>query len=506
MGCGSGRCGSTNKDSSPSGCGSSGSCASGGCNRLNTHDWLSDITEPQASRFDIVEVSFKNGARKEFYRNPMPNECLTGDHVAVETKMGHDIGKISLSGELVRLQMRKKNIKENNDIPKILRKATERDMHIAETAWSMEYNTMLMARVASRDLRLDMKIGDVEYQGDGRKATFYYIAPGRVDFRELIKIFAHEFQVKIEMRQIGNRFEASRIGGIGSCGRELCCSTWMTKFKPVNTSAARYQNLAINQAKLSGQCGRLKCCLNFELDTYVDALQDFPKNLDFLKTKEGNHRHFKTNIFKKELWYSTPDAPPVCIPLERVKEVLAMNKKGEFPETLAIKTYDLIEEPKGFGDHEFEQFDLPSLPKENRRKNRNRNNKSKDKRTDRQPTENRKKDNSVDKQGENKPKRDNSKPQNRNNRKPNPNPNANKPKNEGEKGQDLKNEQQNKPKNPANKPPQAKKEGNAENGEQKRPQSNRNNRNRNRNRNQNRKNNGDNNGGNKGGDNNKKDE
>ena len=243
---------------------------------MNTFDWLSvmDVEDPEP--FDIVEVSFKNGARKSFYKNPESLDIITGDNVVVETGTGYDIGRITLSGDLVRLQMKKKNVDEDAVLHAVLRRANDRDMERLEEARSMEKHTMIRSRVIARTLGLEMKIGDVEYQGDKRKATFFYTADGRVDFRELIRHYAKEFRVKIEMRQIGARQESARIGGLGSCGRELCCSTWLTDFKSVSTAAARYQNLAINQAKLSGQCGRLKCCLNYELDTYLDALEHFP--------------------------------------------------------------------------------------------------------------------------------------------------------------------------------------------------------------------------------------
>jgi cell fate regulator YaaT (PSP1 superfamily) len=271
----------------PKGCRSNGGCGSGGCNRLNTYDWLSDMEIMDAEPYDIVEVSFKNGARKGFFHNHEYIKCMTGDDVVVETGNGYDIGRICLSGELVRLQMKKKGIKESKVLHNIIRKANERDMERLQEAREMDRPTMIRARAIARTLGLDMKVGDVEYQGDKRKATFYYTADGRVDFRELIRHYAREFRVKIEMRQIGARQESARIGGLGSCGRELCCSTWLTDFKSVTTAAARYQNLAINQSKLSGQCGRLKCCLNYELDTYLDALESFPKNGEKLQTERG---------------------------------------------------------------------------------------------------------------------------------------------------------------------------------------------------------------------------
>ncbi len=327
----------TSKDGKPSGCQSNGGCSTGGCNRMNVYDWLSDLPfSSQNSRFKVVEVSFKQGSRKGFFRNLTNIDCDTGDTVVVEsTTGGYDIGRISLSGELVRLQMRKRRVTEDAELPRLIRIANDRDRSRRKESRALEYNTMIMARVIARQLNLNMKIGDVEYQGDGRKATFYYIADERVDFRELIKLYAREFSVKIEMRQIGARQEAGRIGGIGSCGRELCCSTWLTDFKSVSTAAARYQNLAINQAKLSGQCGRLKCCLNYELSTYLDALQDFPRNADILQTAQGEARLIKTDIFKRKLWYSLPKNSMLFpISVEQVKEIQEMNAKGEQPDSL----------------------------------------------------------------------------------------------------------------------------------------------------------------------------
>ncbi len=326
---------STEDGGKPSGCNSNGGCSSGGCNKLNTFDWLAqlEIEEPEA--FDIVEVSFKNGSRKGFYFNPPQARSIIGDSVVVEAQNGYDIGRISLTGELVRLQMKKKRFSENNTVPKIVRRANERDLEKLADARDLEHNAMVRARAIARNLGLEMKLGDVEYQGDRRKATFYYTADGRVDFRELIRHYAKEFKVKIEMRQIGARQESARIGGLGSCGRELCCSTWLTNFKSVTTGAARYQNLAINQSKLSGQCGRLKCCLNYELDTYLDALQDFPKNPDRLFTEVGTAVLIKTNVFKRSMVYVYQDASKkgkfITLSVERVKEVMAMNARKEKP-------------------------------------------------------------------------------------------------------------------------------------------------------------------------------
>ena len=334
MGCAT--CATKDGSGAPAGCKSNGHCATGGCNKMNTYDWLNDIPMIGEEVFDVVEISFKGGSRKDFYRKKAGMHFDTGDLVAVEAQFGYDIGQITLSGELVRLQMKKKAINESAELPLVLRRTNDRDMDRYEKGIAMEKEAMLQARVIARSLGLAMKIGDVEYQGDLKKATFYYTADDRVDFRELIKLYAREFKVKIEMRQIGARQEAGRIGGIGSCGRELCCSTWLSDFKSVSTSAARYQNLAINQAKLSGQCGRLKCCLNYELDTYMEALLIFPDNADVLKTKEGEAYLQKTDIFKKLMFYTYPHKMKYYkLNVERVKEVLEMNKNGTFPEDLA---------------------------------------------------------------------------------------------------------------------------------------------------------------------------
>jgi cell fate regulator YaaT (PSP1 superfamily) len=323
-------------DGKPGGC--SGSC-SGGCNRMNTYDWLAELDiQDTANDFDVVEVSFNKGAHKDFYHNPTHLHASTGDMVLVEVPGGggYDIGHISLMGDLVRLQLKKKSIKDGSLFLNVIRRANDRDIERLNELRRMERDTMIRARAISRTLDLDMKLGDVEYQGDGRKCTFFYTADGRVDFRELIRHFAKEFKVKIEMRQIGARQESSRIGGIGTCGRELCCSTWLSDFKSVSTVAARYQQLAINQAKLSGMCGRLKCCLNYELDTYLDALEDFPQNPERLKTKNGSAVLIKTDVFKGLLIYVFENGPEkgkfYTLRVAEVKEVIEMNKRGEQPE------------------------------------------------------------------------------------------------------------------------------------------------------------------------------
>ncbi len=373
--CSTGSCGSSSS-SGASGCGSKGNCS---CNRLNTYDWLSDIKLPSFEEFNIVEISFKNGSRKGFFLNPGYFQVNKGDDVVVESGTGYDIGRISLTGELVKLQMKKKRFKDPALVASIIRRANERDLERQDDARKVEPQAIVRARAIVRNLNLDMKIGDVEFQGDKRKATFYYTADGRVDFRELIKLFAKDFRVKIEMRQIGARQESARIGGIGSCGRELCCSTWLSDFKSVSTAAARYQNLAINQAKLSGQCGRLKCCLNFELDTYMDALEDFPTKAEKLETEAGLAVLMKTDIFKKTMFYTyKKEGFSKIYPLkvERVKEILALNKNGERPLELAgIAILDLDAEIEpDFGDvtGSIELADLDRHKKPRRKRNRNR--------------------------------------------------------------------------------------------------------------------------------------
>ena len=331
---------------STAGCGSSGGCSTGGCNKMNTFDWFADIPLSDNFNFNLVEISFKNGARKGFYRNDKKIELFRGDIVMVEASQGFDLGEVSLSGELVKIQMKKKDVKESADtIRNILRKETEDDIKKMQVLRGKEKAMLVKARVISRSLDLEMKVGDIEFQGDGKKATFFYTADNRIDFRELVKQYAGTFKVKIEMRQIGARQEAGRIGGIGSCGRELCCSTWLSDFESVSTGAARYQQLSINTDKLSGQCGRLKCCLNFELDTYMDALKSIPKNPDKIRTKEGTAYLRKTDIFKKELTYNIDKSNKYYkLSAEDVATLIQMNKKGEHPNSLS--NFNIVEEPK----------------------------------------------------------------------------------------------------------------------------------------------------------------
>lgn len=325
MGCGT--CGT----GAPGGCKSNGDCNTGACNRLNVHDWLMNLplSDPNSS-CKIVEVSFQNGSRKEFYRNNTLQYFEKGEYVTVEGVSGIDVGTVSLSGELVRIQLKKKGVLESNaEIRRILRISTERDLDQFFTNKQREHNALITSRAIINKYKLEMKLSEVEFQADGKKATFFYTADDRVDFRELIRELASAFKVKVEMRQIGIRQEAGKVGGIGSCGRELCCSTWLTDFKSVTTTAARYQNLSINQAKLSGQCGRLKCCLNYELDTYLDALQHFPENAETLYTEMGNAYLVKKDIFKNLMWYMLPQSNihyPLSI--ERVLEIKKMNSKN----------------------------------------------------------------------------------------------------------------------------------------------------------------------------------
>jgi cell fate regulator YaaT (PSP1 superfamily) len=338
MGCAS----CSNSGGVPRGCKNNGTCSSGGCNKLGVFDWLANMTLPAGQiQFDIVEVRFKN-SRKAFYRNTHNIALQVGDAVVVEASPGHDVGVVSIVGELVRIQLKKKAPGfKPHEARKIYRKASQEDITLWKEARELEFDTMHKARKLAIALNLDMKISDVEFQGDKTKATFYYTAEGRVDFRQLIKDLAETCKVRIEMRQIGSRQEASRLGGIGSCGRELCCSTWLTDFRSVSTSAARYQQLSLNPQKLAGQCGKLKCCLNYELDMYLEALKDFPSTETRLHTKKGTGSHVKTDVFKKQLWYwydikegEVGVSSLVALTPERVAEIIKLNKNGEKPADL----------------------------------------------------------------------------------------------------------------------------------------------------------------------------
>lgn len=372
MGCG--HCGTGNKNGTlPSGCKDHGSCRSGGCNRLNVHDWLSMVPVADFSRpFPFVEVSFNHGSRKDYYRATNPLLFEKGDFITVESSAGYDIGVVSVTGELVKLQMKKKGVSEKSDeIRRILHKSTDQEIERMEEAKKNEKEFLIQSRVMARALKLDMKIAEVEIQADGKKATFFYTAEDRVDFRELIKQYAGEFRIKVEMRQIGIRQEAGKVGGIGSCGRELCCSTWLNDFKSVSTTAARYQNLSINQTKLSGQCGRLKCCLNYELDTYMDALKVFPDHADKLKLSQGTAYLQKRDIFRNLMWYSF-DKSSTLYPLtiERVKQIQEDNKKGIFPEELQAVEVTKKSAPAEKTDYVdvVGQFSLKGLERASRKK------------------------------------------------------------------------------------------------------------------------------------------
>ncbi|WP_376751306.1 PSP1 domain-containing protein [Sphingobacterium mizutaii] len=385
-----------------------------GCNKLDVYDWLVDMDLPSNYKpFDIVEVRFK-GSRKEFFVNTDNLYLEMGEMVVVEPNTGgYDIGHVSLTGELVRLQLKKNNVKPDDVVKKVYRKATENDVAKYNLAKDLEWETMHRARNLALELGLSMKISDVDYQGDKTKATFYYTAEGRVDFRELIKRMAEAFRIRIEMRQIGMRQEASRLGGIGSCGRELCCSTWLTDFKTVSTSAARYQNLSLNTLKLAGQCGKLKCCLNYELDSYMDALKDIPNNIDRIETHSGMAYLQKTDIFKKTMWFSYPHAESwIPLSVQQVKEFAEMNAQGKKPQELIIpEKEEIINVAIPDYENVVGQDSLTRLDERNRKKK-----KRKPKRNPGKPENGQKQ--SPD-QGNQKPKAE-KKPQNNGNNQPKP--------------------------------------------------------------------------------------
>lgn len=347
---------SNNKTGVPNGCKSNGSCGTGGCNKLTVFDWLANMQLPTGQKpYNIVEVQFKN-ERKEYFKNDKNLSLFGGDIVCVQGTSGHDVGTVTLTGELVKLQLNKRKIKDTKTLPVIYRKAGDADIEKWHEARALEDEVKPKARKLAIDLNLDMKISDIEFQGDKSKATFYYTADSRVDFRELIKKYASTFNIRVEMKQIGMRQEAGKLGGIGSCGRELCCSTWLTDFRSVNTSAARYQQLSLNPQKLAGQCGKLKCCLNFELDAYMEQFKTFPDTRVELKTQSGNARHQKTDVFKRMMWYSVMDKNGMSdfIPLtvERVSEIIQMNKEGKKPQSLKdfmVVETPVVEEKENFG-------------------------------------------------------------------------------------------------------------------------------------------------------------
>jgi len=378
MGCSS--C-STGKDGQPHGCKNNGTCGTDGCNKLTVFDWLSNMSLPNGEKpFDCIEVRFKN-SRKEFFRNSENLSLSIGDIVATQATSGHDIGIVTLKGELVKVQMKRKKVDFNDaELPKTYRIASQKDIDMWQKCRDREEEIKKRAREIAIILKLQMKISDVEFQGDGSKATFYYTAEERVDFRQLIKDMAKAFGIRIEMRQIGYRQEAQRLGGIGSCGRELCCSTWLTDFRSVSTSAARYQQLSLNPQKLAGQCGKLKCCLNYELDVYLDALKDFPSQDTKLFTEKGLAFCQKTDIFKATLWFSYKEDPANwhVLSAEQVNEILEKNKKKEKVASLeeyAIENLVEIEERVVFenvvGQDSLTRFDKPKRSKNSRNRNRN---------------------------------------------------------------------------------------------------------------------------------------
>jgi len=466
MGCGS--CGTTTGES-PKGCKSNGSCGTSSCNKLNTYDWFKDIDQPENYKpFDIIEIRFK-GSRKEFFRNVNNLELYTGDAVVLESDLGHDIGHVSLTGELVRLQLRKAELTEDSPaIKKIYRVATEADKEKYTEYKAKEPSTLERARTIALELKLEMKLSDIEFQADGRKVIFFYTAEERVDFRELIKRYAGDFKTRIEMRQISYREEASRLGGIGSCGRELCCSTWLTDYKIVNISAARFQNLSINMLKLSGQCGRLKCCLNYELDTYMEAIGEFPGTEKLtVNTKVGTANLQKIDILKRMMWFSYQDKPGdwIAIEVDKVNEIVEKNKRGELPDTLvdrplgaelmsktSYKVDDMLEDSsisrmedknkeRKQGEKSFRDRNRPDNRNQPRKDNRNPNQDNRNK-----PNNDRPRNPNPDNRNPNNPGKPN--PNNRNPNNPgNPNPNnrPNRPNNPG-----SPNPNNNRPNNPGN--------------------------------------------------------
>ena len=385
---------STGKDGQPKGCKNNGTCGTDSCNKLTVFDWLANMSLPQGQEpFKGIEVRFKNG-RKQYYKNTENLTLSIGDIVATQAKSGHDIGMVTLTGELVRVQMNRKKIKidDEDNVLKIYRKASQKDIDIWSSARDKEEPMKVKARQFAIDLKLQMKISDIEYQGDASKATFYYTAEERVDFRELIKVFAREFRTRIEMKQVGFRQEAARLGGIGSCGRELCCSTWLTDFRSVSTSAARYQQLSLNPLKLAGQCGKLKCCLNYELDAYLDALKAFPKTETRLYTEKGKAVCQKTDIFKGHMWYAYEGEWMNWHKLttEQANEIIEKNKRKEKVTSLEEYASELIEDTKTefenvVGQDSLTRFDSP------KRKNKRRNNKGKQRRRHKSKNNNAKK-------------------------------------------------------------------------------------------------------------------
>ena len=367
---------------SPKGCKNNGTCSTGGCNKLGVFDWLANMQLPSGQTpYDIVEIRFKN-SRKSFYRNQKNLALQVGDVVVVEASPGYDVGVVSIVGELARIQVKKKAAGlKPGEAKKILRIAEQVDIDNWVKARGLESEVMFQARTLAVNIGLEMKISDVEYQGDLTKATFYYTAEGRVDFRQLIKDMADKFKIRIEMRQIGSRQEAQRLGGIGSCGRELCCSTWLTDFRSVSTAAARYQQLSLNPQKLAGQCGKLKCCLNYELDMYLEAIKSFPTHDTKLHTQKGSAFHIKTDVFKRQMWYmyegeAAIGSGLIALSPERVREISKMNKQGKKPEDL--KSYEdedvVVKEPdydNVVGQDSLSRFDSTFKSKKRKKKRPN---------------------------------------------------------------------------------------------------------------------------------------
>lgn len=366
----------TEKNGLPKGCNNNGSCSTGDCGKLSTFDWLSNMQQPtEAIRSPYVEVRFKN-ERKEIYNNTEKLAVKVGDIVAVETSPGHDIGVVTLVGELARVQLKVKKYKRIDQLPKIYRMANQRDIDVWQEARAKETKMMLNARKIAKSVGLEMKISDVEFQGDGTKATFYYTSDNRVDFRQLIREFASVFKCRVEMRQIGYRQEAAKLGGIGSCGRELCCSTWLTDFRSVSTTAARYQQLSIYPQKIAGQCGKLKCCLNYELDSYLDALKAFPKTDIVLKSANGNIICTKIDVFKQQMWLAyqntSTNATWYKFTVQQVKGFLAQNKKGNKIDSLEDLNKELNEIDNLFSKDLIEENSLQRFENKERRRRKNR--------------------------------------------------------------------------------------------------------------------------------------
>lgn len=369
MGC----TGCESKSGLPKGCKSNGSCATDGCDKLSVFDWLVNMNQPvEQLRFPFVEVRFKND-RKEYYNNTDNIQLGIGDVVAVQTNSGHDIGVVSLTGELVRTQMKKRGVRVSEELPKIYRKANQKDIDIWQGCRQKEEQMMIDARRIAREIGLGMKISNVEYQGDGNKATFYYTSESRVDFRQLIRDFASAFKCRIEMKQIGYRQEAAKLGGIGSCGRELCCSTWLTDFRSVSTAAARFQQLSINPQKIAGQCGKLKCCLNYELDAYKDSLRHFPKNDVVIETANGKANIVKIDVFKKEVWLAYQKSDVFTwfkFDLEKVNGFIKQNTKGQKTKTLEELNQEYNQPESLFSKDIIEENSLQRFEKEDKKKRR----------------------------------------------------------------------------------------------------------------------------------------